>query len=287
MAIDVGDVYQLTFAVTDAGGAPANATACTVTVTLPDLTTVTPAVTNAVMGTYTATYPTTMAGRHTVLWVATGTNACAGDDDFNVLTPGRMLISLAEAKAGLGVTGTAKDEDIRSVIEAATPIMEDICGPLLRQTRVESYDGGVSQINLLWSPIVSVTGIIETYGSNYTRPLTQQDIFSGSGLDAFGFTVDLVTGIVTRRAIGAAINFASGKRNIQITYVSGRAAISGNILLATRRLIRHLWSQEQQSFRPNVLAAPDPNMTTSPAGFAVPRAVVELCADSTRAPGLA
>jgi len=287
MAIDVGDIYPLTFAVTDATGAPANATACTVTVTLPDLTTVTPAVDNTVVGTYTATYPTTLAGRHTVHWVATGINASVFDDDFDVMVPGRMLISLAEAKAGLGVTGTAKDEDIRAVITAATPIMEDICGPLLRQTRVESYDGGASQISLLWAPIISVTGIIETYGSNYTRALTQQDIFSGSGLDAFGFTVDLVTGIVTRRAVGAAVSFASGKRNIQITYVSGRTAISGNILLATRRLIRHLWSQEQQSFRPNVFTAADPNMTTTPAGFAVPRAVVELCADSTRAPGLA
>ena len=287
MTVDLGDIYLLAFSVTDATGAPANAPACAVTVTLPDLTTVTPVVTNAVIGTYTASYPTTLAGRHAVHWVATGTNASVYDDVFDVMVPGRMLISLADTKAGLGITGTAKDEDIRAVITAATPIMEDICGPLLRQTRVESYDGGASQISLLWAPIISVTGIIETYGSNYTRALTQQDIFSGSGLDAFGFTVDLVTGIVTRRAIGAAINFASGKRNIQITYVSGRTAISGNILLATRRLIRHLWSQEQQSFRPNVFTAPDPNMTTTPAGFAVPRAVVELCADSTRAPGLA
>jgi len=287
MTVDLGDIYLLAFSVTDATGAPANATGCAVTVTLPDLTTVTPVVTNAVIGTYTASYPTTLAGRHTVHWVATGTNAGVLDDAFDVMIPFQMLISLADAKAGLGVTGTAKDEDIRAVVTAATPIMEDICGPLLRQTRVESYDGGASQISLLWAPIISVTGIIETYGSNYVRTLTQQDIFAGTGLDAFGFTVDLLSGIVTRRAVGTAMSFAAGKRNIQITYVSGRTAISGNILLATRRLIRHLWSQEQQSFRPNVFTAPDPNMTTTPAGFAVPRAVVELCADSTRAPGLA
>ena len=288
MAVDLGDVYPLAVNVTDNTGVAANATACTVTVTLPDLTVVTPAVTNTVTGTYTASFPTTLVGHHDVRWVATGTNACTYSDEFNV-APADLggVISLADAKAGLGVTGTSKDEDIRSVIQAATPILEDLVGPILRVTRVETYDGGTSQINLLWAPIISITSIVESYGSTYTRTLTAQDIFAGTGTDAYGYTVDLTTGIVTRRASGVAMPFANGKRNIQITYVSGRTNISGNILLAARRLIRHLWMQEQQSFRPNVLAAPDPNLPKTPSGFAVPRSVIELCAADTRPPGLA
>jgi len=130
--------------------------------------------------------------------VGSGANAQDYADTFNVMAADpRLLISLADAKAGLGITGTSKDEDIRSVIAAATPIMEDLCGPILRTTRTETYDGGTTQINLLWSPLISITSIIESYGSTYVRTLTQQDVFSGSGLDSFGFSVDLTTGIVT------------------------------------------------------------------------------------------
>ena len=262
------------------------------TITLPDLTTVTPATTGTV-GVYATTVPyvATLAGRYLVDWVATGTNACTSSDVFNVDAPDPgFIISLAEARAGIGMgAATTKDEDIRSLIAAATPIMEDIVGPIMRKTRVETYDGGTSQINLLWSPVVSVTSVIESYGSTYVRTLTAEDtsMFASTGSDAYGYTVDLVSGILTRRAVGIAIPFMGGKRNIQVTYVSGRTVIGGNVLRATRLLIRHLWSQEQQSFRPNVLSAPDLPMTVTLSGFAVPRAVVEMCADSTRAPGLA
>jgi len=285
MAIDLGDVYPLAVNVTDNTGVAANATACTVTVTLPDLTVVTPAVTNTVTGTYTASFPTTLVGHHDVRWVATGTNACTYSDEFNV-APADLggVISLADAKAGLGVTGTSKDEDIRSVIQAATPILEDLVGPILRVTRVETYDGGTSQINLMWAPIVSITSIIESYGSTYTRTLTAQDIFAGGSLDTFGYSVDLVTGIVTRRAAGVAIPFALGKRNVQITYVSGRVSARGNVLRATRMLIRDMWTQEQQRVP---LVNGQPQGTTMIRGFADPNAVIEMCGDDTRAPGLA
>jgi hypothetical protein len=261
------------------------------TITLPDLTTATPAVSGA-SGVYTLTSPfiASQAGRHLVSWVATGTNSCTLADVFNVqASDPRTLISLAEARAGLGVAAanTAKDEDLRTYIAAATPIMEDIVGPILRTTRTETYDGGCVQINLLWSPVISISSIIESYGSAYQKTLTAQDIFTGSGgMDSYGYTVDLTTGIVTRRAAGVTTPFAFGKRNVQITYVSGRTAITGNVLLATRRLIRHLWQSEQQGFRPQ-MGAPDTAIGFTPSGFAVPKAVLELCADSQRAPGLA
>lgn len=292
MAFDLGDPIPLTFTTRDATGALAAVTTAVLTITLPDGSSVLPAVAVVSVGTYAPTTPyySTMAGLHRVSWVGSGVNAQDYVDVFNVMAVDpHLLISLAETRAGLGITTTnaAKDEEIRSVIAAATPIMEDLVGPILRTNRTETYDGGTTQINLLWSPIISITSIIESYGSTYQRTLTQQDIFTGTSSDAFGYTVDLTTGIVTRRATGVAVPFANGKRNIQIAYISGRASISGNILLATRRLIRHLWAQEQQSFRPNVLAVPDPNLTQTPSGFAVPRSVVELCAADTRPPGLA
>jgi hypothetical protein len=287
MAFDLGDPIPLTFTVRNAAGAPENATTVVLTITLPDLTTVTPAVTGLV-GVYTPNTPyvATLAGRHLVNWVATGTNACTSSDVFNVLpADAGFIISLADARRGIRSIGTATDEDLRDLIADVTPIMEDICGPLLRKTRVETYDGGTSQINLLYAPILSITSITESYGASYVRAITAQDIFAGGNLDTFGYSVDLVTGIVTRRAAGVAINFAAGKRNVQVTYVSGRAVIGGNILRATRYLVRHLWQIEQQRV-PLVNGQPEP--TTYILGYAVPNIVIEMCGGAdTRPPGMA
>ena len=166
--------------------------------------------------------------------------------------------------------------------------MEDLCGPLLSKTRTETYDGGTSQINLLFAPVLSITSITESYGSNYQRAITAQDIFAGGSSDAYGYTVDLVTGIVTRRAAGVAISFAFGKRNIQITYISGRAIVGGNILRATGLLVRQLWLLSgQQGLRP-VMGSPDTSVGRTPSGFAVPNAVIEMVGGAdTRPPGLA
>jgi len=286
--IDLGDPVPLSVFVIDDTGAAANAGTVVLTVTLPDMTVITPAIVNGAVGIYSASYVPTLPGRHTVRWVATGANLCAYPDVFNVAPsdPG-FIISLDDARKGLVLSSgqTAKDDDLRTYISAACPIMEDLVGPILRTARTETYDGGTSQINLLWSPLISVSSIVESFGSTYVRTLTAQDVFAGSGLDSFGYSADLTTGIITRRATGMAIPFALGKRNVQITYVSGRAMVGGNILLATRRLIAHLWRQDQTWSRPGV---PNEEMTTTPSGFAVPRAVVEMVGGGdTRPQGLA
>lgn len=200
----------------------------------------------------------------------------------------QYIISLDDARAGIGMPlgGSAiKDQDLLLFMAAATPIMEDLVGPIISRSHVESYDGGTSQIALLWTPVVSITSIVESYGT-FERTLTAQDVFAGTGgLDTYGYTVDLVSGIVTRRASGVALSFAPGRRNIQVAYLSGRGTVSGNVLLATRILIRYLWSQSQLR-SPLVNGPPEP-VSYTPKGFAVPNMVIELCADSTRAPGLA
>lgn len=198
------------------------------------------------------------------------------------------LISLDDARATLGMsaTDTSKDGELSAYIDAATPIMEDLCGPLLARDRVETYDGGRPQIVLLFAPLISVTSVVESYGSTYERTLTEQHIFDGSPVGAYGFTVDLVSGQLTRRVSGVVAPFPNGRRNVQVSYTSGRAEIGGNILLAARRLVRHLWQSERQGFRPGK-GRPADDVGYTPSGFAVPRAVIEMCAADIRPPGLA
>ena len=289
MAFDLGDPVPLTFTTKDATGALASVTTAVLTITLPDGTSVSPAVAAVSVGTYAPTTPyiSVQSGMHRVSWVGSGANAQNYGDVFNVLAadPG-FLISLADARAGLILSPgqTAKDEDLRAYIAAASPIMEDLVGPILRTARVDTYNGGTSQIMLTFAPLISVGSVIESYGTTYQRTLTLQNIFAGTVADAFGYTFEPQQGTVTRRAAGIAVPFVYGKRNIQITYVSGRATVGGNILLATRRLVTHLWRQDQQWARPGV---PAEDMVVTPAGYAVPRAVVEMCRGDLRIPGFA
>lgn len=280
--IDLGDPVVLTFLVKDADGALVDAGVTPVcTVTLPDGSTATPAVTHPSTGTYKATFTTTLAGRHTVRWVATGANAQVYTDVFNVsATDPGMIIGLAEARAAIGLpaTATAKDEQLRGYIAAATPLMEDLCGPIVPRTVTDTHDGGSPMVRLMLAPIISVTTVEESYG-NFTRTLTEQPL-DGAGFDAYGYTVDLETGILTRRISGGAGIFAPGRRNVLITYRAGRSNIGENLLRATQRLIRWLWEPEQGSVRPDVTTGDTPAVAQTPSGYAIPRDVIVLCGPS-------
>ena len=89
---ELGDPVGLSMTVRNSSGNPANATAVALTITLPNATTVTPAVTNAATGVYTAAYTPTMAGRHMARWVATGTNASTFVEEFTVLDEVPLLM---------------------------------------------------------------------------------------------------------------------------------------------------------------------------------------------------
>jgi hypothetical protein len=104
---DLGDVVPLAVLLTDNAGAAADAGAMVLTVTLPDGTIVNPAITHGATGSYSATLATTQAGRHTLRWVATGANAAAYADEFDVQAadPG-LIIGLDYARAGLQLPAT-------------------------------------------------------------------------------------------------------------------------------------------------------------------------------------
>lgn len=286
--LDLGDFVVLAFSPKDTSGAAADVGAAVVTVTLPDGSTATPAVVHGGVGVYTATYTTSQAGRHSVRWVGTGANAQAYTDAFNVVPSApSLIVGLAEARASIGlpVAAVAKDEVLRNKILSATPIIEDLVGPVIPRPLTESYDGGGSKIKLLYSPVLSVSSIVESFG-NYTRTLTAQPL-DGSTFDAYGYTLDARDGLLTRRVSGSVGAFAAGRRNVLVTYVAGRAVVGQNILDATCRLVRHFFQQEQQGSRPDMGSPDSTTMTTTPSGFAVPRAVVELCADDVRVVGMA
>lgn len=279
---DLADTVPLTFLVTDSAGAPADTGATPVcTVTLPDGTTSTPAVVHGVTGTYTASYLTTQAGRHSVRWVGTGTNASAFTDVFDVHSAAGapQMFSLDEGRKALREPAalTLDNEEIRGYITAATRVVEDVYGPVVPATITQTFDGGKRK---LFADTVITTMVSVTESGNALV----------SGTD---YTVDYDAGILTRGTYQGSVFaeptyqepayfpavWAFGIQNIVVVYKGGvpvNGVIPEHVRKAGRIIMRSLWQPDQQPYRPALGGHPDAEMTTTPNGLPIPRGALEL-----------
>lgn len=94
------------------------------------------------------------------------------------------LITLEEAKVGLGIvdTNTDYDERIQSLIDSASGQIENYCQTyfIRRTVSLEPVDGGRSQIFLRFSPVVSVTSIADD--ASHTVPSTDYYLDKETGI---------------------------------------------------------------------------------------------------------
>lgn len=174
-------------------------------------------------------------------------------------------------------------------ISAATTVIEDISGPVVQRTFDEWYTGGTPRIQLNNYPIVGTpTLVTETYSSQVVWTLTYQPIDGSVGGDSKGYTFDAANGILMRRALGVAMPFAKGERNIHVQYTAGMcadtASVPPNVALAALELIRINWQPVQAGNIPNYGAGAGGSAgyesvdVTDPLklGFFVPNRVLEI-----------
>lgn len=156
------------------------------------------------------------------------------------------LVTLADAKAFLNITSTNQDTELGSFITSASDMITNRVGPVAGSpTFDEWYDGGSTRIVLRHTPVQSITSITESYGSTTYYTLTAQALDGGGGTSAYGYTVDLTHGIVTRRAAGIAVPFAAGQQNVHVVYVGGYSSTPAELQLATNLLIQHMWATQR------------------------------------------
>ena len=179
------------------------------------------------------------------------------------------LITLADAKASLGIpaTTTTNDSDIERYIEAATPVIENITGPLLLSSRAYRLDGGGGAV-LVGSGFNSVTSVTE------------------SGTPITDYVADTAAGIIYAGSAASPRTFRPGIGSVVVVVSVGAASIPANIILATRELVRHWWQQGRQGNRP-AFGNEGVSEVSVPSGFAVPRRVIELCEPNRRTAGFA
>lgn len=229
--LEVGGTIVLSApTVLDAAGAPANADAVTLTVTLPDRTTATPTVTNppATVGEYAHPYVVTQPGRHVARWMFTGSvpDQAYSDVFTAAAADWPAIVGLAETKRHLNIdaSDTSVDDELRGFILSASAVVEDVVGVVAVREFSQRASGGQRHIVLDRRPVVSVISIE----------------VDGELVDPGDYTVS-ESGLVARRS-GC---WPPGLRNMEIAYVAGRPVPPPNVLDAVRELIRINWRPQQ------------------------------------------
>ncbi|MCL6733292.1 hypothetical protein [Streptomyces neyagawaensis] len=272
MPFDLGAVVPLGTTVRDSAGNLANAGSMALSIGLPDGTTVSVSpVVPVSTGTYTYDYPSAQAGRHTVRWLATGLNAGAYTDTFDVREQNPpWIISHADAKAHLNKTATADDDEVRAMNEAVTATVEWYVGAVVVRTVTEVHAFQVAKtLALRTVPAISLTSVSAVLTGGTSYEVADLDLDTSSG--------------IVRRTDGGQLYGP-----LRTVHVAGRRIIPAAITLGARIILQHMWRTQQGPGRPQVgvgdfdVTEPIPGL-----GYAVPNRALQILAPYQLPPGVA
>lgn len=221
--IDIGDpLPNLAVLVENPPGTPVNVGAMVLTITLPDGTTTSPAVTNPSTGNYASTYVAVMGGLHRARWVGTGANACVLEQWRSVGDP----VDIAELRTALKIAGTTTDDQLYQWAAAATEWVEREAGGIALRPRtvVDVRAGGKYAVALSRRPVKSVTTVTE----------------NGTTLTAADYEVNPVTGLLYRGTARSGSSWADGATAVRATYVVDADLVEARYRLAIVEYVRYL-----------------------------------------------
>lgn len=259
MAYDVGDAVALSWTASASGGTRS------VTVTLPDGTTTSPTVTTTA-ATSTATFTATLPGRHVVQWTATGALVEAWADVVDVVDGNDAgLVSVADLRRHLNITGSTYDDELRAFGMVAADLIEAHTGRTYRRmTIVDTFDAGTEGVILTRIPVLSLTSVV----------------CRGVTVSANNYRLDYLTGRL-RYKYGL---FPGDFTDLVVTYTAGATEVPQIVQQAAKETVRHLWSTQRGSMGGRNPLSGDEYMTGM--SFSLPRRVTELL-NGVRVAGMA
>jgi hypothetical protein len=262
----LGQRIKLSTSVLDVEGALTDATVV-LTVTAPDGTVSTPAVTHPATGWYEAEVTLSQAGDWLRVWSTSGTVVSTDVDQIHVIAPVLRIVGLAEVKEHGNITTTSHDRELLDFIGTAQQMIEDIVGVTVPRTFTETHyatPGGY--VWLREAPVMSVTSVDE-YGAPVDPSLYIADLNAGAigRTDGRSWHADSTTALTT-------------------VYRAGRAPIPEGIRWAAKELTIALWrsTQAQRGGRARGTDAPE-----APTGYALPNRVREALAPFLLVPAVA
>jgi hypothetical protein len=195
------------------------------------------------------------------------------------------ILTLAEAKLALNLSGTTSyDSELPAWITGVSRLLDSEFGPVVRRTITgETHDGGYSSIRTRLRPVTSFTSVTEyvsTTGTALTVETNALKPASAYFADTYDRDPTLFSGRIRRRASGSDTVFATGSKNVAVTYVAGRfadtAGVDERFKGAARLTLAHMWMSQ----RPSLAQVGEFEVPTQQfPRWAMPNAVREMLAD--------
>ncbi|MFJ2568176.1 hypothetical protein ACIO02_35525 [Streptomyces sp. NPDC087568] len=182
------------------------------------------------------------------------------------------LITLDDAKAQLDITSDVHDDELQGYVDALTPVIEGIVGPIENRTVTETVGGRGPALCLAHTPVVELTSVTALAG--------------GTALDVARLHLDGAAGTIRRLDGG----YFDG-RQWTVVYTAGRGDVPPTIRLAALILLQHLWRTQYGASRGlGSIGGGDDYAVTEPVpgfGYAVPNRVLQLLEPFKSGPGVA
>jgi hypothetical protein len=261
VSILIGSTATIAWQVVDADGVLTDATTQEVTVTYPDGSTANPPVQHPSLGSYLAALTVTIEGIYS--WIAVTVDpATVTSGVFYVEPPfPYTIVSLAEMKAFLNISGSAEDSEVAKFSASASKMCEDRTGRAwIARERTEEFAGGSGSI-FLTAPVVSVGSVVE----------------DGATLDSDDYRVRAF-GILAREG-------GAWGQDVTVTYTAGVTLIPDPVRDGVKVLTKHLWDTQRGGSRIPRRGVEE-DVYNPGASYSLPRRVLELWAPYT-APGIA
>lgn len=196
----------------------------------------------------------------------------------------RDVITLSESLDALGRAGDTPSADdttrLETWVTAVSRHLDWLCGPVVAYTVTsESHDGGGYLIALQEAPVSNVDAC-HVYLNTTVTELTSESNTTKSAND---FLTEPDLGILYRRGSNSDRRWESGRRNVIVTYQTGRyastATVDRRFKEAAKIILRHLFTLDHGS-------GGELFAEGLPQGFAVPARALELVAKDRRHPNM-
>jgi hypothetical protein len=280
---EIGQVYPAAVNTYDQNSNPVDAETVFLTITQPDMTQVTPVVTNppAVTGQYTWPFPIVQAGRHAVNWQTINPNTAWSDVFDVVAAQSDAIISLADCKQTLSIdaANTDDDDELRAKLRAVTHSIQLYMHTQYVPVQVTEWHNWPAHL-IPWErprlrlgsgstvlppggqavPIMSFSSLI-TYGPQNQVVTTYDTVNS--------MTVDRETGLVT------VFNGPPLAGRMQAIWTAGMTVIPGNVIEGSKVLLQALWESRRGPGGLNGVIGPE-EMADFRHYTGMPRKVMEL-----------
>jgi hypothetical protein len=250
---------------------------------------------------YPSVSDTSLAGNYMAVWIVTypsGRQMTFPTEGYreiriepSLTAESRQLVNLTDVKNYLNIQANdyTHDSKLIKLIEAITPLVENVTGPIIPKIFEEWHMGGNYFISLRrrpssgygTSPVLTLMACSE-YRGPIEYPLSIiQNPAEGT---IYSCMLESRAGVVERRTSGGGVMaFPPMANSVHVVYQSGQETVPANVLQGALEAVRINWQTTQNVGR-GALAQADILEGGPPMGFFLPRRVYDLLSPTKRAP---